>query len=350
LSVNIFESGGEMRLSIPFSGELKFRGLLFLFIILALNSCEYDTNEIYNRNVDQNPQAPDVSLSDPDFIRDTLYQYGSYKIFNLTFKTNDQAIIGAGFLIDGGDSVFVKPVNGKIPFDLYLTEGIHTLTIEPVTRKGSSSIADILGMEGFGFKRTWIILVDNTPMDYFKKEVIKGYARLSLRKYRAPDLKEYEIRKFNAHSYVSIGKSNSPWFTDSTYVGEPTTYQVIVNKTNGESLIWNEFQIKEDIPSLHFSLNTGGYYIWWNKVKYFNAVDKYSIQHVLGMSYYIDDIKTSFNNPNDTTLSLPDVHPGDVCQTWLKVIPKPGNVLYQPDYYFEFTDFEIYNARYPKIY
>jgi hypothetical protein len=203
-------------------------------------------------------------------------------------------------------------------------------------------------MEGFNFIKTWVIIVDNTPMDYFKKEAINGYLRLSFRKYRAPDLKEYEIRKFNAHSFVLIGKSKSPVFTDSTYVGEPTTYQVTVNKINGESLLWNEFQLRNEIPSLHFSLNSGGYSLWWNKVKYFNAVDKYSIQYVPGMSYYIADIKTFFNNPNDTTLSLPGVHYGDICQTWLKIIPKPGNVLYLPDYYFEFTDFQIYDTRITK--
>jgi len=45
---------------------------------------------------------------------------------------------------------FVKPVNGKIPFEASLTEGIHTLTIELITHKGSSSIADKLNsVKGF---------------------------------------------------------------------------------------------------------------------------------------------------------------------------------------------------------
>jgi len=320
---------------------------LVLFIILTLPSCEYDTDSVYNRKVDQNPVAPDIDLSDPTLIGDTLYQYGSYKVFNFTFKSSKQAIIGAGFLIDGGDSVFVKSVNGKIPFDISLTEGIHTLTIELITHKGSSSIADLLEMEGFNFTKTWVIIVDNTPMDYFKKEVINGYLRLSFRKYRAPDLKEYEISRFNVNSFVLIGKSKSPEFTDITYVGEPTTYRVTVNKLNGESVLWDEFDLKNEIPLLHFCLNTDGYYVWWNKVKYYNAVDQYSIQYVLGMSYYISDIKTVFKNINDTTFSLSGVHYGDICQTWLRIIPKPGNILYQPDYYFEFTDYVTYNTQYP---
>jgi hypothetical protein len=340
----------EMRLLKLFNGRLKVCICLFLFIILTLPACEYDTDAVFNREVDQNSNAPDITLNDLSLLSDTLYQYGSYKVFNFSFKSSNQPIIGAGFLIDGGDSVFVKPVDGKIPFDMFLSEGIHTLTIKLVTQKGSSSIADKLEMEGFVFIKTWVVLVDNTPSDYFKKEAINGYLRISFRKYRAPDLREYEIRRHNTRSFVSIGKSKSPVFTDSSYVGEPTTYQIAVNKTNGESVIWDEFVLKSEIPKLHFSINSGGYYLWWNKVKYFNAVDKYSIQYVLGMSYYIDDIKTFFHNTNDTTLSLPDVHFGDICPSWLKIAPKPKpvNVLYLPDYYFEFTDFQIYDTRNPK--
>jgi hypothetical protein len=69
---------------------------------------------------------------------------------------------------------------------------------------------------------------------------------------------------------------------------------------------------------------------------------------VLGMSYYITDIQTVYHIPGDTTLSLPDVHYGDVCQTWLKIVPKAVNILYQTDYYFAFTDFHIYNTRITK--
>jgi hypothetical protein len=344
LIVNNSEKGGEMRLSKLFFVKFKVCIPLFLFIILSLPSCEYDTDAVYNRKVDQNPNAPDINLNDPTLFTDTLYQYGSYKVFNFTFSSSNQPIIGAGFLIDGGDSVFVKPVNGKIPFDVFLTEGVHTLTIELITHKGSSSIADKLEMEGFNFIKTWVIIVDNTPMDYFKKEVINGYLRLSFRKYRAPDLKEYEISRFNGSSYVLIGKSKSPELTDSTYVGEETDYRVTVNKINGETLIWNEFQLKNEIPSLHFCVNSGGYYLWWNKVKYFNAVDKYSIQYAIGMSYNVSDIKTFFNNPCDTTLSLPGIHHGDLGPIWLCIIPKPGNVFYLPDYYYEFTDSQFYNA------
>ncbi|HRX30645.1 MAG TPA: hypothetical protein P5349_02040, partial [Tenuifilaceae bacterium] len=134
---------------------------LFYFTIA---SCEYNENEIFERNLDTNVTPPNIETvyldlaSDQDTV-DLLYN----RIF-FSFKSSNQKIKFVIFFIDG-DSVGTANSN-KGYFDLnyqFLYVGTHKLKIELFTSSGTGSIADSVNAEGFLFTtKEWVIKVHNT--------------------------------------------------------------------------------------------------------------------------------------------------------------------------------------------
>ena len=217
------------------------------------------------------------------------------------------------------------------------------LKMDLITHSGSSSIADLLGYEGYLFTKTWILIVINDYYSYVDEEVINGYLRLSFPRYKNADFKEYEISRFISNGYVVVGRVTIPEFTDSTYVGEGGSYKIHVNTFSGDILYWGEANINSVLPAPRFyGTSDSGYFISWNRCKYFNAVEKYYIE--ISTPYQGID-GTFFNNPEDTIVNLPDIHSGDTKLIRLRVIPKDGNLLYKTgDQYYRFESLQYFTA------
>ncbi len=224
----------------------------FMFFAVLVFSCEYDTDKIYNRHVEKNLTAPDIEITELHINGDTVFVYGSTN-FNFSFKSSNQKIIGVGFSVDGGDSLFVQSDGGQFSYRTgFLPSGMHMLKMDLITHSGSSSIADLLGYEGYLFTKTWILIVINDYYSYVDEEVINGYLRLSFPRYKNADFKEYEISRFISNGYVVVGRVTIPEFTDSTYVGEGGSYKIHVNTFSGDILYWGEANINSVLPAPPF--------------------------------------------------------------------------------------------------
>ena len=88
----------------------------FMFFAVLVFSCEYDTDKIYNRHVEKNLTAPDIEITELHINGDTVFVYGSTN-FNFSFKSSNQKIIGVGFSVDGGDSLFVQSDGGQFSYE-----------------------------------------------------------------------------------------------------------------------------------------------------------------------------------------------------------------------------------------
>jgi hypothetical protein len=265
----------RMKLTVNSIVKIKVGFSLMFFTLLVLSSCEYDTDKIYDRDVEKNPTAPDIEITELHIGGDTVFVYGSTN-FNFSFKSSNQEIIGVGFSVDGADSVFVQSESGQFRYRTgFLSSGNHLLKMDLITHSGSSSIADLLGYEGYLFTKTWIIIVLNNYYSYVNEEVINGYLRLSFPRYKNADFKEYEISRFISNSYEVVGRLTIPEFTDSTYVGEGGSYKIYVNTVSEDILYWGEANINSVLPAPRFyGTSDSGYFISWNRCKYFNAVEK----------------------------------------------------------------------------
>ncbi|HZK61865.1 MAG TPA: hypothetical protein VFC41_07285 [Anaerovoracaceae bacterium] len=334
----------KMRWSAPLSVIIKYYVSLLLFALSMLSSCTYDTDSVYNRETDQNQTAPDIGMVELHIGGDTVFVYGSSTTFSFSFISSNQGIIGVGFTVDGNDSVFVKSDDGHFRYVTgFLSSGPHILKVDLITHSGSSSIADLLDIEGYLFTKTWVLMVVDNYYTYFKEEVVNGYLRISFPKYRNSDLKEYEISRFVSNGYTVVGRVTIPEFTDSTYVGEGASYKVNVNTISGDVISWGEANFNSELPASHlYTTPENTYFVSWNKCKFFNAMDKYYTE--LSSAYSQEVISTFFSSPVDTILNLPDIHYGDVRLLRLRVIPKNGNLVYQTGSYFQFERLQGFTA------
>jgi len=311
------------------SGLNKIISSILLITLSFFLSCTYDTDEIYIRKVIKNPDAPEIGILDPILLTDTIFVYGSYKIFDLNFRSSNQEIIGVNFTIDDSVSMFVRSDNGKVHYDPgFLTQGSHTLKLDLITHSGSSSIADLLEIEGYVFSSTWILMVVHEYYTYLEEGIVNGYLRITFPQYRNTDLKEYEISRFAGEGYTVIGGVSSPEFTDSTYSGESASYKVVVHTVSGDVLSWGEGYFNRNLPvsGLYIS-QENEYYIAWNKSKYYNAVDKYYTE--ISTPYSQEVSSKYFDAPDDTILFMPDLQHGETILFKLRVIPKEGNIVFE---------------------
>jgi len=313
----------------------KFRLLLLLSAIPLLYACEYEPHKIYERVVDENVSPPEIQAVELNLDYDTIYLYAQKEI-HFSFLSDNQKILAVRFTIDGTEQYLVNSNSGTFTLDYRMfNNGLHSLVLEVYTASGSGSIAEHLGAEGFLFSKSWVIVIDRDHSSGMRSDVSNGYLTLSWNRYHGYDIKEYTLYRWTQWNIRNeIARTNSCSFTDSTYVGEGTRYEVEVSTNKGGSLSWCMLELANELPKLTFFVSeTNDNIIAWNKSKYYSAVDTFKLATSSGYSGIYTEVKST-RNPDDTTYITTALF-GDNISLKLKLVPR-NNILYSPSNYPRF--------------
>jgi|WetSurMetagenome_2_1015567.scaffolds.fasta_scaffold00609_20 hypothetical protein len=118
--------------------------LLLGFISSFISSCEYKTNEVYERKVNTDVTPPEITTIILNPLYDTIFLYSTEKV-NFSFSSNNQAIKAVRLVINSNQYGIVNSGSGTFNVDPEsLGNGIYKMTIEVYTATGTGSIADIL--------------------------------------------------------------------------------------------------------------------------------------------------------------------------------------------------------------
>ena len=145
-----------------------------------------------------------------------------------------------------------------------LSEGQHKMNILLFTKSGTGSIADKLNGEAMLLSKEWVVMAD-----YSKKDVTytieNGFLKLHWERYKNLDLKYYRIQY--------SGTTKDDYFVDSLYYGAQRTFNITVEKTNGDIISWGSLVMTENIakPELKIS-DSNTYYFTWHKSPYYNSI------------------------------------------------------------------------------
>jgi hypothetical protein len=325
--------------------KLLLRILLLVPIPLWINSCEFETKRIYEREVNKDMQPPDVAVVDLDLDDDTLFLFYS-KDFSFRFVSNNQPVESVRILIDGTETQIITSGTGVFVFDHNsLSEGGHTLGLDLVTSSGTNSIADILGAEGFLFSKSWVLYVVKDFNIKHETRVKDGCLNFSWKEYPAGDFREYVIyREKNYFEKIEVGRTTSTEFTDCSYVGEGGKYFVEVLKKDGLFFDWGwgYAELNRELPELSFVYDRDNMStITWTKSKYYNAIRKTYVGAMRRNDPKYTRIKET-ENPDDTTCLLPaGYYFGETLNIKIHIEPE-NNVMYLPDYYPSY-DIELTN-------
>jgi len=306
-----------------------FSLLLFIFI---LYSCEYQSDEVYNRPVNRDVAPPHIQVVELNIDEDTLFVYQSREI-KFKFHSDNQAIRLVRFLVDGEVIGIVYSDYGNFELPVrYIGEGLHDFSIEIYTGAGTGSLADELGIEGYLSSNTWKLLIQNNYYPVIIKTIENGLLHLKWNAFHGSDFKEYIISKWGEnYNETEIARTGTNEFIDNSYVGEETKYFVRVQTKGDLILIPGELHLSDDLPRMFFSAeDTNKYFVKWNRTKYYNAVDSYVLFQ--GYESDITNVKST-DNINDTIHQVTDGIFGDLARFKLRIVPKKINIQYYPGAY-----------------
>jgi len=321
------------------------RILLLFSVSFLLSSCEFETDRVYNREVNRNMQPPDVAVVDLDLDNDTIFLFYS-KGFSFRFVSNNQPVESVRIVIDGTETQIITSGEGMFIIDHNgLSEGQHTLELNLITSSGTNSIADIIGAEGYIFSKSWVLYVVKDFNTRHEARVKDGCLNFSWKEYPAGDFREYVIyREKNYFEKIEVGRTTSTEFTDCSYVGEGGKYFVEVLKKDGQFFDWGwgYTELNIELPELSFVYDRGNMStIIWTKSKYYNAIRKTYVGAMRRNDPKYTRIKET-DNPDDTTCLMPaGYYFGETLNIKIHLEPE-NNVMYFPDYYSRF-DIELTN-------
>ena len=296
---------------------LSIGKIIFIFVFLLLVSCTYEPFGIYENPVTAIPAASEITNLELNLSTDTLWVYGNQtQKYHFKSSNEKQNILGLDIYIDGVIRDSVMSNNGEFNFlQSALSEGKHIMNIQLYVKSGNGSIADRMNAETILLTKEWVVMAD-----YSKKNVYytieNGYLRLYWDMYKNLDLKSYIIQ------YSGTTKNN--YLVDSIYYGAKRTFNVTVEKTNGDKISWGTLDIEENIPKPEFKIsNNNTYYFSWPKSPYYNAVKyRYELHNSdednRPYGYY------GFKNGNDTVY-LSNLYFSDYFNFSLYTLPKKTN-------------------------
>lgn len=298
----------------PVKLDLSIGKVISIFVLAFLTSCIYEPFGVYENPVNINPDAPQIVNLELNVNADTLWVYGSQKLkYHFESSNENQAILGLKIYIDGVMRDSVMSDNGE--FDILesaLSEGQHKMYIYLFVKSGTGSIVDKLNGETMLLRKEWVVIAD-----YSKKDITytieNGFLKLHWEKYKNPDLKCYKIQY--------SGQTKNNYFTDSLYYGAQRTFNITVEKTNGDIITWGSLVMDQNIakPELKISPNNT-YYITWHKSPYYNSI-KYRYEF-----HNTDDGSPSYGDygykKGDDTVYLCKLHFSERFYITLTTVPK----------------------------
>jgi len=307
---------------------------LFYFTIA---SCEYNENEIFERNLDTNVTPPNIETvyldlaSDQDTV-DLLYN----RIF-FSFKSSNQKIKFVIFFIDG-DSVGTANSN-KGYFDLnyqFLYVGTHKLKIELFTSSGTGSIADSVNAEGFLFTtKEWVIKVHNTSYSNVTTTVANGFLKL-----RWPKPYENASEYIIYRNYTEIGRTTDCEFIDKGHVGEATDYYVkYISPYTGDLTTLGWVDVPKEMNLKFTADKNNNYTVNWGNLKYYAAIGSITIRSCYTNSFFDGYAVETTTDISKTGFQIPTSYFGQVRKYQMILLPKYPNPLNDPSVYDRYAVF-----------
>lgn len=311
--------------------------LLFLFVVLIFNNCEYEPAGEYYREINENVLPPEIATINLELQNDTIYLY-DYKYINAEFLSNNQEIHSISVYIDDKELNEIESKTKGTYLLNYssLTEGIHKLTVQIYTATGSETIAELVGSEKFLISKSWNVNVIKNYKKQSNSTIQNGYLKLFWDNYLGYDFEEYVIYKsIGSSSRIEMGRTNKTEFIDSTYVGEGGYYSITVNTKNQKSYTWADLRLYSEFLSPEVkTTKTNQSILSWKESKYYNAVKLYEI-------FRTDLINDKFlAAKNDTSYIIENAKFGDRIELRIRKIPKKANFFFtSSEYYKDYESF-----------
>lgn len=253
--------------------------ILFLFATVFLFSCEYDKDEVYQKDL-TSPEEITIDINLNGLANgETVYIYRKTKIsYNADLK-------GKTFLkyeVKLGDKDLYLPEDGILYFDPWDYRGVDelNLTIHVELKTGTNSIAEHLGLEKYiGSFKYKIKFIHNADLSLKFENTITQDRNLRV-SWKPLDLQQLQVSKYEVYKYngwteellATITDTASPFFIDKSQVLGKQDYLILTYFENDRiERLWDYYTVQIEYPSERLESEPIGLNkmkVWWDKHLY----------------------------------------------------------------------------------
>jgi len=252
--------------------QMKSRFLLLaLLVLVIIQSCTYDTDEIYERELNHPSSPPEITTVDLSFSmeEDTIILMQNSVLFH--FQTSENEVQRVDFYVD--DTLVGSENSENGIFELnhdFINGGYHILRIEVITNSGTGSIADEIGLEGYSFStREWVFKVLDGSSNNVTTMVEDGFLKLVW------DIPNDEVTEYIVYrGYQEVGRSAVNSFIDKGYVGEGEEFRIeYIGPNNTDPQYIGYVELPNEMAITYFANKNNKFAIQWPQPRYYAAVD-----------------------------------------------------------------------------
>jgi len=272
-----------------FNIKLIYRIIIVLaFFIFAFSACEYQTDEVFFREVDENVPLPDLKI-DLNLYTDTIYVYRNTEV-KLSLSLTNKDLYDVKFYINNVEVENVQR-SDQNNYSFYLDISKYSIAevkAEIYTSTETGSIGDVVGSEAFIYKSDkWTLIRCNDVLAY-EKTIEDGRLKISWTPIKSKLNSKYYITSSNV-----TDSTYNTWYIDSNYIRGNNYISITYGNDDISGYGIYDYIYNYESPDVYIN-NTDSFVIYWNKYKYYNNIKGYKI--------VIND-ETFFLNSNDTSLT-----------------------------------------------
>lgn len=304
-------------------------GVIITFLIVILYGCEYNSDEVFYRNVDKNVVPPDLTI-DLNLTSDTTYFYSNPSV-TISLKQTNKVIYGVKFYVNNVEVKNVSHYNNQ-DYSIWVDASsnyINKVKAEIYTSTGTGSIADKVNAESFVVQTKEWVLIYVPEQPKLQTDVVDGRLKLSWTPVKSSVKLKYYIYS-SSHSKDLIDSTYNNWYIDSSYFGGSSKFSVKYGR-NGLSGYYAFTDLYYPLPKVKI-INRDSFLISWDSYKLYNnikgirlRIDTSSINLKPTDSIYVCNKYAVFGKNYDVRI--------DLC---LK-----DNYYYRYSYYYDFANLNI---------
>lgn len=262
--------------------------VLFLLFVIV-NSCEYQTDEVYFREIDKNVAQPDLTI-DLNLSADTMYVY-SQPTIKLKIKLTNKSLFDVKLFANDVEvqKYTYDPENYVFSFT-FTDKPIVKVKAKIYTSTGTGSIADKLQAEAFIFETREWVLIQCKDVPVIKSEIADGRLKLSWTPVKGSSSVKYYI----STSSSGLDSTYNTWYIDSLFTGG-TNYVYVHYEDSEVSGYSASAEFNYPYPEAILA-NRDSFCVKWEKCKFYNNIKGYRVD--------LNDSIVDIPNPDATAFVI----------------------------------------------
>ena len=296
---------------------MEWKVVLILLFILFTSSCEFEPTGKYVAPVTEPTEVPPLDI-DLNITIDTIYMYWPISI-NFHVDAGTAKIADVLYYIDN------VPLEASFENNTYTIRlkfnesGTHSFKISIITKTGSGSMADILGMEGFEYtSKTWTLIYDPVEVSKNMTYIYEDEGlRFSWKRCNYFGFKKYRLyERSTGYGYILTDTS----FLNTNYVGQESDYDLFAVDNENNSYWWGSCSVTRNLPVLKFTEINKQLALIWNSTRYSQNIAEYQLWVDDGPAWRL--LSSLPNSDTMLILNTDDILYGKLVQFSLFCVPE----------------------------